>query len=155
MGKLTFTAASVTIATGATERCLHYWDRSGVVRPSEQANGAGFYRRYTATEVVLVSIVKRMRRAGVSLQQIRRAMPVIEDVVSGARSEGAQVHLQTGKGPPLLIITRMAGAENGRAVVDALKGGQLVLALAVEPVRKEVERRLRRQGFRPEAVGTG
>jgi len=67
-----FTVKQVVRATGVSERCLHHWDITKVVVPAKAADGAGVYRGYTREDMVCVSVVKRMRDAGVSLQRIRK-----------------------------------------------------------------------------------
>jgi len=126
------------MATGITERCLHYWDRAGVVCPSKRGGGAGIYRGYSLNEVILVSIAKRMRDAGISLHRVKRAMPVIRKTVSAASGAGQTPRLVVEGAHALLIVDGDAGSAR-ELVVDALKGGQLVLAVPVGSVREAVQ----------------
>ena len=136
------------MATGISERRLHYWDSAGVVRPSKRGGGAGVYRGYSLDEVVLISIAKRMRDAGISLQRIRRAMPVVLETVTAARGAGRTPRLVV-DGRHALLIVGDDTALTQRLIVDALHGGQLVLAVPVESVREAVQAKLRGPRWRP------
>jgi DNA-binding transcriptional MerR regulator len=133
-----FTAQQVVMATGISERRLHYWDSAGVVHPSKRGGGAGVYRGYSLDEVVLISIAKRMRDAGISLHRVRKAMPAIRKTVSVARGAGRTPRLVVDGEHALLIVDGDAASAQ-ELVVDALNGGQLVLALPVASVREAVQ----------------
>jgi hypothetical protein len=143
-----FTAQQVVMATGITERCLHYWDGAGVVRPTKRGAGAGVYRGYSLEEVILVSIAKRMRDAGISLPRVRKAMPAIRKIVTAARGAGRTPRLIVDGEHALLVVDGDADSAQD-LVVDALRGGQLVLTVPVASVREAVRATLEDPGWRP------
>ena len=142
-----FIAQQVATATGVSERCLHYWDKSGLVSPTHSGDGAGVYRGYSRTEVLLISIIKRMRDAGVSLQRIRKAVPALRAALR-RRSRRKPRVLTHGK-HAFILIGGPPGSRDGQVLVDALEGGQLVLAISVGSVRAEVEPKLSDPKWRP------
>ena len=71
------TAKEVHEATDASLRCLQYWDEKGIISPSKKANGTGTRRLYTREDLVLVTIVKRMRDAKIGFDRIRKHMRII------------------------------------------------------------------------------
>lgn len=144
-----FTAQQVTMATGVSARCLHYWDTTGVVSPSVKARGAGVYRGYARADVIIVSIVKRMREAGVSLQRIRKAIPAIRATVRQAQARGQSLRVRRHDGSVVIVLDGRPGAEQAQAIIDALRGGQLVLAIAVQSIRAEIEPKLSKPQWRP------
>ncbi len=139
-----FTAWQVYKATRATLRCLQYWDETGLVSPSQKAKGTGTRRRYTRTDVMLISIVKRMRDQKVSLQQIRKHMPTIKRTVRHALEEGRIPQLRLQKKHPFILIPRGTGREQMVEIVDALSKGQLVFAIALDPIGAQVDQKLQR-----------
>lgn len=60
-------------------RQLDYWLRTGLIpEPATPANGAGSARGFAFEDVVRVSLVSRLRAAGVGLAAIRRALDALE-----------------------------------------------------------------------------
>ena len=69
------TACSVA---GITYRQLDYWARTGLVMPSvRDASGSGTQRLYSFRDIVVLKVVKRLLDAGVSLQNIRKAIETL------------------------------------------------------------------------------
>jgi hypothetical protein len=89
-----------------------------------------------------------MRDAGISLQRIRKAMPVIRKTVIDARTAGQTPRLAVDGKHALLVITEDASSAQ-KLVIDALQGGQLVLAVPVISVRERVQARLADPQWRP------
>ena len=139
------TAKEVHEATGASLRCLQYWDEKGIVSPSKKANGTGTRRLYTRDDLLLVSIVKRMRDQRISFQRIRKHMRTIKQTVRQALEQGRIPQLCADRRHPLILIPRGTGQEQVEQIVDALSGGQLVLAIALDPIRMEIEEKLPKQ----------
>jgi len=142
------TAKEVHEATGASLRCLQYWDEKKVVSPSKKANGTGTRRLYTREDLVLVSIVKRMRDQKISLERIKQHMRTIKRTIGGALAEGRIPQLRLDRKHPLLLIPRGSGVEQIEQIVDALSEGQFVLAIALDPLRAQIDRRLPKHGLR-------
>jgi len=65
-------------AVGISYRQLDYWARTGLVEPSVRiASGSGTQRLYSFRDLVLLTVVKRLLDAGVSLVRIREAISVL------------------------------------------------------------------------------
>jgi DNA-binding transcriptional MerR regulator len=139
------TAREVREATGASLRCLQYWDEEKIVSPSKKANGTGTRRLYTREDLVLVTIVKRMRDAKIGFDRIRKHMRIIRRTVRDALEQGRIPQFRPDKKHPLIVIPRGTGVEQVQQIVEALSYGQLVLAIALDPVREELEQKLSEQ----------
>lgn len=75
-----YSSAQVCRLTRLTYRQLEYWTRTGLVRPSvREAFGSGSARRWSDDDVRLLVIMRRAIDAGVSVQRLRAAMPMIRD----------------------------------------------------------------------------
>src|SRR5512144_1426933 len=62
-------------AAGITYRQLDYWARTSLVVPSvRDASGSGTQRLYSFRDIVVLRVVKSLLNAGVSLQNIRKAI---------------------------------------------------------------------------------
>ncbi|MDK2464140.1 MAG: MerR family transcriptional regulator [Candidatus Korarchaeota archaeon] len=54
---------------------LHYWDKTGVVKPSiRPARGRGSRRLYSYEDLVALEVVLQLRESGLPLQRVRRAV---------------------------------------------------------------------------------
>jgi DNA-binding transcriptional MerR regulator len=70
-----FPAEKVQALTGLTRRRLQYWDEKGFLQPSvARGGGRGRARLYDFRDVVALRVAADLRRRGVSLQEIRRAV---------------------------------------------------------------------------------
>lgn len=132
-----------------SERCLQYWDKTRILSPSESVDGAGLYRGYTRTDVIIASIVNKLREAGVSLQHIRKkCIRTIRRTVRQAEDQGLDPRVGKQKGHVLILMRGTAGAGQTQAIVDALRDGQLVLAIDYEPIQNELDQKLREPKWR-------
>ena len=60
-------------------RQLDYWLRSGILPPPRvPARGCGTHRRFGFLDIVRVRLVAALRRQGVSLQAIRKALDILK-----------------------------------------------------------------------------
>jgi DNA-binding transcriptional MerR regulator len=125
-----FRGPVVCKTVGITYRQLDYWARTGLLTPSvRDADGSGSQRLYSFTDVVHLKIIKNLLAAGISLQQIRKAIDYL-------RSELKR---------PLEDVTLLSDGRSIYActspdeVVDLLAGGQGVFAIAVGKVYEEVQ----------------
>jgi DNA-binding transcriptional MerR regulator len=116
-------------ATGISYRQLDYWARTGLVVPSiRDASGSGTQRLYSFRDLVVLKVVKRLLDAGVSLQNIRKAIDVlrsrgVEDLAGITLiSDGATVY----------------ECRSPEEVVDLLQGGQGVFGIAIGGAFNEV-----------------
>jgi DNA-binding transcriptional MerR regulator len=117
-------------AAGITYRQLDYWARTGLVVPSvRDASGSGTQRLYSFRDIVVLKVVKRLLDAGVSLQNIRKAIETLRrwhDVdLAGITliSDGTTVY----------------ECRSAEEVVDLLQGGQGVFGIAVSGAFKEIQ----------------
>ena len=69
--KAGYSPADAKEIVGVSQRCLEYWDERGLVRPSiRKAKGKGTERRYSYEDLVALSVLKRLRDTGLSLQKV-------------------------------------------------------------------------------------
>ncbi len=117
-------------AAGITYRQLDYWARTGLVVPEVRgAGGSGTQRLYSFRDLLLLKVIKRLIDAGISLQQIRVA-------VDHLRRRGAK---------DLTEVTLMSDGVSvyecttDLEIIDLLKGGQGMFAIALGGVWKDME----------------
>lgn len=109
---------------GISYRQLDYWARTGLVEPSiRKASGSGTQRLYAFEDVVRLRVVKRMLDAGVSLKKVRLAVDELR-----ARGRSLSDATLVSDGYSVLLL------EDDQQVLDLVRRGQTVLALALEPV---------------------
>jgi DNA-binding transcriptional MerR regulator len=117
-------------AVGITYRQLDYWARTSLVVPSvRDASGSGTQRLYSFRDLVVLKVVKRLLDAGVSLQNIRRA---IEALRSRGVADLAGITL-------ISDGTTVYECRSPEEVVDLLQGGQGVFGIAIGGAFKEIE----------------
>jgi DNA-binding transcriptional MerR regulator len=109
---------------------LDYWDSTALVQPSVRpASGSGSQRLYSFRDILVLKLVKKFLDAGVSLQQIRKAIVELRKagIADLAKitliSDGAKVYLCT----------------SGDQVIDLIDKGQGVFGISVGRVLGEVE----------------
>jgi len=116
-------------AAGISYRQLDYWARTGLVVPSvRDASGSGTQRLYSFRDIVVLKVVKRLLDAGVSLQNIRRA---IETLRSRGVADLAGITL-------ISDGTTVYECRSPEEVVDLLQGGQGVFGIAIGGAFKEI-----------------
>src|SRR5262245_33037185 len=70
-----YSAAAARKIVGVSQRCLDYWDERDVASPSIQpADGKGTERKYSFGDLLKLTLVKKLRDAGLSLQKIRKGL---------------------------------------------------------------------------------
>jgi len=117
-------------AAGISYRQLDYWARTGLVLPSVRtASGSGTARLYSFTDILILKIIRRFLDAGVSLQNIRKA---VEHLISKGIANLEQVTLMSDG----VSIYECSSSEE---VYDLLQGGQGVFGIAIGKVLSEVE----------------
>ena len=119
---------------GISYRQLDYWDKSDLVIPTlQKAQGKGSVRRYSFTDLVALRAVRRLEDGGISLQTIRKAIKYLQANLPSVARPFNQVTLVTDGN------TIFALCQDNQQLIDTLKGGQLVFALALEDIVKELE----------------
>ena len=117
-------------AAGISYRQLDYWARTGLVVPSvRDASGSGTQRLYSFRDIVVLKVVKRLLDAGVSLQNIRKA---IDTLRSRGVSDLAGITL-------ISDGTTVYECRSPEEVVDLLQGGQGVFGIAIAGAFKEIQ----------------
>ncbi|MDR2930007.1 MAG: MerR family transcriptional regulator [Propionibacteriaceae bacterium] len=118
------------MAAGITYRQLDYWARTGLVEPEIRvAEGSGTQRLYSFRDILLLKVIKKLIDAGISLQQIRLAI----------------AHLRARGTVDLTSITLMSDGTSvfecteDNEIIDLVKGGQAMFAIALSGVWHDVE----------------
>jgi len=110
-------------------RQLDYWTTTGLVTPSvRNAEGSGSQRLYAFDDIVQLKVIKSLLDAGVSLQRIRAALEFV-------REQGLSLRNLT----LLADGSNVYAADDNEQVIDLLRRGQGVFAIAVAPVYESVE----------------
>lgn len=113
---------------GITYRQLDYWARTDLVTPSlQEAKGSGTQRLYAFEDIVQLRVVKRLVDTGVSLKRVRVAL---DELRAGGRSLSEVTLVADG--------TSIYAVDDEQRVVDLLRRGQGVFAIAVGPVIEEL-----------------
>ncbi len=129
-------------AAGITYRQLDYWARTLLVVPSvRDASGSGTQRLYSFRDIVVLKVVKRLLDAGVSLQNIRKA---IETLRQWGEDDLATMTL-------ISDGTTVYECRSAEEVVDLLQGGQGVFGIAIGGAFKEIKGSLAELPVAPEA----
>ena len=116
-------------AAGITYRQLDYWARTDLVTPSvRDAEGSGTQRLYSFRDIVVLKVVKRLLDAGVSLQNIRKAVEKLENL--GVDDLAGITLVSDG--------TTVYECRSAEEVIDLLGGGQGVFGIAVPGLMKEL-----------------
>jgi DNA-binding transcriptional MerR regulator len=120
---------------GITYRQLDYWARTGLVVPSvRDASGSGTQRLYSFRDIVVLRVVKSLLDAGVSLQNIRKAIDALRQ--RGEKDLAAVTLISDG--------TTVYECRSAEEIVDLLRGGQGVFAIAVSGPFREIRGTLAR-----------
>jgi DNA-binding transcriptional MerR regulator len=115
---------------GISYRQLDYWARTGLVTPEVRgAAGSGSQRLYSFRDVLLLKVIKRLIDAGISLQQIRRA---VEHLRARGVNDLTEITLMS-DGVTVFECT------NDHEVIDLLRGGQGMFGIALGSVWKDLE----------------
>ena len=127
-----FGARAVLALTGISYRQLDYWARTGLVGSSiRQAAGRGSRRVYSFADLVALRVVGELRREGVSIQTIRRAV----EWLRGHAHEPLKTLALTAHGTKIFALT-----EDPTKLIEATANGQVVLAISVDEVARHLER---------------
>jgi DNA-binding transcriptional MerR regulator len=119
---------------GVTYRQLDYWARTGLVVPTLRgAHGSGSQRLYSYTDLLVLTVVKRLLDTGVSLQNIRVAVDYLRG--RGIHDMAAITLFSDG-----ITVYECSTADE---VVDLLRGGQGVFGIAIGATMREVTATIR------------
>ncbi|MGC5051743.1 MerR family transcriptional regulator [Micromonospora sp. DT48] len=142
-GAVGYRGVTACHAVGISYRQLDYWARTSLVVPSvRDASGSGTQRLYSFRDLVVLKVVKRLLDAGVSLQNIRKA---IEALRSRGVDDLAGITL-------ISDGTTVYECRSPEEVVDLLQGGQGVFGIAIGGAFKEIQGSLSHLPAEPAAV---
>ncbi|MGW9193976.1 MerR family transcriptional regulator [Micromonospora chersina] len=129
-GEVGYRGVTACPAVGISYRQLDYWARTGLVVPSvRDASGSGTSRLYSFRDLVVLKVVKRLLDAGVSLQNIRKAIDALRS--RGVEDLAGITLISDG--------TTVYECRSPEEVVDLLQGGQGVFGIAIGGAFKEIQ----------------
>lgn len=141
-GTVGYRGVTACHAVGISYRQLDYWARTSLVVPSvRDASGSGTQRLYSFRDLVVLKVVKRLLDAGVSLQNIRRAIDTLRS--RGVEDLAGITLISDG--------TTVYECRSPEEVVDLLQGGQGVFGIAIGGAFKEIQGSLSRLPAEPTA----
>lgn len=127
-----FRAPTVCSLVGITYRQLDYWARTGLITPSLQnASGSGTQRVYSFTDLVQLKMIRRLKDAGMSLPKIRSAMDTLRTHLGDDHNLADVTIVSEGDA--------IYAATSPDEVIDLVRRGQGVFAMAVGPLHAELE----------------
>lgn len=119
----------LSVVKGLTYRQVDYWARTGLVEPSiRPAAGSGSQRLYAFGDILVLKIVKRLLDTGIALQRVRGAVEYL-------RERGVDNLSQVTLCSDGVSVYEVTSAEE---MIDVLRGGQGVFAIAVNTVVVEL-----------------
>jgi DNA-binding transcriptional MerR regulator len=123
-----FSGPQAARVAGVTYRQLDYWARTGLIAPSiQEAHGSGTQRHYSFGDLVRLRAVAQLIAAGIDLRKVRRAVEVLRQQ---SEDLGSLTVVSDG--------TTIYACRSPDEVVDLLRQGQGVFALALGPVLEQV-----------------
>lgn len=142
-------STEVQALVGITYRQLDHWARTDLVPPSVQgAHGSGSQRIFSFEDIVRLRVIKRLLDTGVGLERIRAAL---EELTRQGRTLADVTLASDGR--------TVYAMDDDRQLLDLLKKGQAVFAIALEPLvdelRGEVSALPMVQTTAPDAAPTG
>jgi len=134
-----YRSGEVVQILGISRRQLHYWARTGLVRPSARTPGG--HHRYRFRDLVALKTAKRLIDAGVSLQGIRRSIEALQRTLPGVKRPLAELVL-VATGDVVLVL-------HEGAAFEAATGQEWVFEVA--RFQRELDAWRRREGRHPTA----
>jgi predicted RNase H-like HicB family nuclease len=122
-----FNSKTVSKIIGIPMRVIDYWDRTNFIKPSiSEASGYGSVRLYSFTDLIQFRVAKFLRDQGLSLQKIRKSLNYLRKHLPEVENPLAQLRFLT-DGETVFVLTN-----RDKEIIDTLKRGQYVLAIAIE-----------------------
>lgn len=136
MGEQGYRVPEVCRIVGISYRQLDYWARTDLVTPSvRDAHGSGSQRLYSFQDLVTLRVIKKLLDTGVSLQRVRKA---VEHLQAMKRRPNGVTLMSDGRG--------VYEAHSPEAVIDLLRKGQGVFAIALDQVWTDLETTVAKRG---------
>jgi len=121
-----FNSKMVSKIIGIPTRVIDYWDRTNFIKPSiNEAAGYGSMRLYSFTDLIQFKVAKFLRDQGLSLQKIRKGLNFLRKHLPEIENPLVSLRFLT-DGETIFILTN-----KDREIIDALKKGQYVFAIAI------------------------
>jgi len=122
-----FSSKTVSRIIGIPTRVIDYWDRTNFIKPSiSEASGYGSVRLYSFTDLIQFKVANFFRERGLSLQKIRKSLNYLRKHLPEVEKPLAQLRFLT-DGETIFVLTN-----KDKEIIDTLKKGQYVLAIAIE-----------------------
>jgi len=122
-----FSSKVVSRIIGIPARVIDYWDRTNFIKPSvSEASGYGSVRLYSFTDLIQFKVAKFLRDRGLSLQKIRKSLNYLRKHLPEVEKPLAQLRFLT-DAETIFVLTN-----KDKEIIDTLKKGQYVLAIAIE-----------------------
>ena len=129
-----FNSKMVSKIIGVPLRVIDYWDRTNFVKPSvNEASGYGSMRLYSFTDLIQFKVAKFLRDQGLSLQKIRKSLNYLRKHLPEVEKPLAQLRFLT-DGNTIFVLTN-----KDREIIDTLKKGQCVFAIAIEELINDLK----------------
>ncbi|MCY4371109.1 MAG: MerR family transcriptional regulator [bacterium] len=131
-----YRAPQVCHLIGITYRQLDYWARTDLLKPSlRAASGSGTQRLYSFTDLVQLKVIKRLLDTGINLPKIRKAIEWLRSDMAIDHPLRDATLLSDGND----IWTSDNSDQTHHYLMDILKKGQGVFAIAVGQVQRDLE----------------
>jgi len=122
-----FNSKMISKIIGIPMRVIDYWDRTNFIKPSiSEASGYGSVRLYSFTDLIQFRVAKFLRDRGLPLQRIRKSLNFLRKHLPEVERPLAQLRFLT-DGESIFVLTN-----KDKEIIDTLKKGQYVLAIAIE-----------------------
>jgi len=131
-----FNSKTVSKIIGIPMRVIDYWDRTAFIKPSiSEASGYGSVRLYSFTDLIQFRVAKFLRDQGLSLQKIRKSLNFLRKHLPEVEQPLVELRFLT-DGEAIFVLTN-----KDKEIIDTLKKGQYVLAVAIEKLINELKGR--------------
>jgi predicted RNase H-like HicB family nuclease len=119
---------------GIPLRVIDYWDRTNFIKPSiNEASGYGSMRLYSFADLIQFKVATFLRHQGLSLQKIRKSLNYLRKHLPAIEKPLAQLRFLT-DGETIFVLTN-----KNREIIDTLKKGQCVFAIAIEELINDLK----------------
>jgi predicted RNase H-like HicB family nuclease len=131
---MNFNTKAIHRITGLTMRQIDYWDRTHFIKPSvSEATGYGSVRLYSFTDLVQMRVAKILMDKGISLQKTRKSITYLKKNMPDVEKPLSELRFLT-DGSTAFVITG-----DDKQIIDTLKKGQLVFAIALGDLIEELK----------------
>jgi predicted RNase H-like HicB family nuclease len=131
---MNFNSKTIASILGLSIRQIDYWDRTHFIKPSvSEASGYGSVRLYSFNDLVQLKVARTLMDKGISLQKIRKAMNYLKKNMPEVKKPLSELRFLT-DGETLFVLT-----EDKKVIIDALKSGQFVFAVALGKIIEDLK----------------